>query len=77
MHGTELASHCSETGLVMSGVDEVSTRSTPSVLISSAATSPARAELDCESFTMISTVCSVPSTVTGLSANHFSIASIT
>ncbi len=77
MHGTALASHWSETGLTVSGVEDASTRSTPSWLMSSAAASPARWASDALSLTRISTPCSTPPMVSGFSAKCASIWSST
>ena len=46
MHGTPAASHASETGFTVSGVEVVSIRSTPSVLMRSLATCEARCGSD-------------------------------
>jgi hypothetical protein len=54
MQGTSPRSHAEATGTVVSGVDDTSTSSAPS-LISSWATSPARPESDSLSRSMIST----------------------
>ncbi len=56
MHGTPLASHWSLTGLVVSGVDATTIRSTASSVISFVARSAARLGSDSESSTRISTV---------------------
>ena len=55
MHGTPAASHASETGLTVSGVEVVSMRSTLSLWIRSFATCAARAGSDWLSLSMIST----------------------
>ena len=47
MHGTPAASHASETGLTVSGVEVVSIRSTLELLIRSLATCAERCGLDC------------------------------
>src|SRR5262245_58559208 len=52
MHGTPAASQASETGLVVSGVDVVSIRSTASPVISSLATCALRCGLDWLSFSI-------------------------
>ena len=56
MHGVAFASHWSDTGTVVSGVACATTMSTPSVLMSSPVTSPARLGSDCESLSRISTL---------------------
>jgi len=55
MHGTPFSSHWSDTGLVVSGVDATTIRSTASPVISSPATVAARFGLDWLSLTMIVT----------------------
>ncbi|MNJ61355.1 hypothetical protein D3C77_571390 [compost metagenome] len=54
MQGISLISHWSDTGLVVSGVEDTSIRSTPSSRISSLATSAARLGLDWLSLTSTS-----------------------
>src|SRR5271167_134273 len=55
MHGTSSISHCVETGLVVSGVEATSIRSSLFDTISSLATSAARCGLDWLSLTVTST----------------------
>src|SRR5260370_36643936 len=54
--GIPFASHASATGFVVSGVDDVSTRSALSVKISSRATCEARSGFDCVSLTTVLTL---------------------
>ena len=64
MHGVSFTSHWSETGLVVSGVEATSIRSTLSRLIRSAATSAARFGFDWLSLTTISTGTVLPPMLT-------------
>ena len=65
--GTPLASHWSATGLVVSGVEEPTTRSTPS-LMSSRVTSVARLGSDWVSLTTISKMRFLPPMVAPLAS---------
>jgi len=75
--GIPLTSHWSATGLVTSGVEEATTRSTWSLLISSLVTSVARVALDWESFTTISIVRFLPPAVKPLASESCTVLTMT
>jgi hypothetical protein len=68
--GTELASHCSETGLSIVGVPSEISRFAPSLLIRSAATCPAREVSDWESAVTILTLYSLSPALIGWSLKY-------